>query len=532
MKKLLSIICGIAMLCCTATLTASAVSQEDTHNTPIVSKTEDTVRAESLANKSLKDLFKAMGDNYTLAGEYGHLYIEDDYYPSMRFATSYTISDDRHYDTVSNEEKNTITTKIESGEITLVSVDCFPGVDVMVDDTIKTDMDYIQLSQIIGEFQCETGGLWPSYTIKDGNGKALASFLYSNQNSELVSENGHISVETMKSVNPKVSRISVYPGYYPVYLEKATNTGDLVTTASDLAKMDLNDIIKMLGSEFDVRHIRLNNLVSRNSGSFANFYYIANDELLPGVRIYTDYMGGNVNDYEGDPSEGKFTPEAADRIKTDLINGNHKLYCVLVENGASLDSNIKAGMTYSQLKDIIGEFTCYCGVDGKNSYFSNLEIFNAGDTENHYSKETAMVVFDFDPKPEDIEHHENYAEPAQDIISDSTMTKANPNIDYIVVYPEYTSLNGYTESAYNPNNTDSDNKSSKTIDGNDDNDKSTAENTNSSDSTNNSTVKSPATSTLGADSTMPLFGIAGVLLIAIVGCIYSAAVYRHRKDTV
>ena len=94
--------------------------------------------------------------------------------------------------------------------------------------------------------------------------------------------------------------------------------------------------------------------------------------------------------------------------------------------------------------------------------------------------------------------------------------------------------NSKIETIIVPVNTTAQNSATKKHDNNDTPTNNTNSNDNSNNggnTTNNSTIKSPATSTLGADSTMPLFGIAGVLLIAIVGCISSVNVYRRREDT-
>ena len=102
--------------------------------------------------------------------------------------------------------------------------------------------------------------------------------------------------------------------------------------------------------------------------------------------------------------------------------------------------------------------------------------------------------------------------------SSKAMKAANSKIETIIVPVNTTAQNSDTEKHDN-NDTPTNNTNSN-------------DNSNSDGNTNNNnTVKSPATSTLGADSTMPLLGIAVVLLIAIAGCISSIAVYRRRKDT-
>lgn len=189
----------------------------------------------------------------------------------------------------------------------------------------------------------------------------------------------------------------------------------LVDTATDLVKMSLSDVIDMFGGEFDVKTSQLNQNVVYDLGNFA---YITNEDVLPGMLIYTDYFLGAQEDFH---SNFELTNTAAEKAKSELLKGNNNITHVVAQKNAKFDSKISADMNYKQMKEVIGDFECFTN-SGHGTYFMNTEPTGGYSVLCSFNYTTNIQA-------------EDYA-----TIDSKIMEDNNPNLDFILVNTNYTTI--------------------------------------------------------------------------------------------
>lgn len=191
----------------------------DTDSNPINSD----YTAADLVNKPLSEIIDIMGGKYEIGGYYGSVYLfNSDILPGMSFYTTAKIAQETHYGTATSAEEDEIRASIKNGDISLSSIRLTS--DSKLDDNISANMTYKELTKYLGEFDCVwmDGALHPVvYDVYNSDGEIKVSFVFSNKNNLSKTE---IDAKSMKSANPKLEHIVVYPGYDSSYLYDNTDT--------------------------------------------------------------------------------------------------------------------------------------------------------------------------------------------------------------------------------------------------------------------------------------------------------------------
>lgn len=171
--------------------------------------------AEDLINKPVKEIVELMSGKiytseypYSMGGNYFYNY---DIFPGMKF---YVFPDS--YD---NNTKEEFIQEVKNNNGLLYGIQVEEsGVGFSYKNhPISTDMDYNQLTEIIGEMKCKRGtgalisGAWDgiAYTTETDNCKATINFDVNWDVSKYLSEDIEIPVSEMKEHNPKIKNIAI-----------------------------------------------------------------------------------------------------------------------------------------------------------------------------------------------------------------------------------------------------------------------------------------------------------------------------------
>lgn len=200
--------------------------KETDSNTDTDVPVKKTYTAAELVNKSLQEIVNIMGGEYDIAGNFGNVYISNyDILPGMKFHTTATIADTAYYSTATSAEEDKIRASIKNGDVSLEFI--LLDFDAKLDDNISTNMKYNDLTKYFGEFSCQVGGnvLLIAGVVEDVHYSLnKATIFFKDDGLDISAGNGEISAETLKSVNPEIAQIIVYPGYVSSTLSSDTDT--------------------------------------------------------------------------------------------------------------------------------------------------------------------------------------------------------------------------------------------------------------------------------------------------------------------
>lgn len=466
---------------------------EDTGTSNLSLKTN----AVDLAKMDLNNIITMIGGEYDVVahnnyiddkhsfvgnGSYTNFYYikNDDLLPGIKIFTDYLIDcNDEDYENSKNEGKlnseaaSRVRSELQSGKYKLLSIVAEKG--NLLDNNIKPGINYTQYKDIVGNCDCfyNADSRQTSTLYEDDNVSVTAVFDYNPDN---ITENHPVSDDEMTNANPVIR----YCVWKPLK-ESDTKSNIKTYTAEELLSKSISDIVNIMGGNYELDGSIMEKIDHRSNHEWKQIY-ICNDNILPGFKIYLPKSLVTADCFGKD---GKVTQMAKDNLKQKLSGVNEKPQIVMAFNGAKVDNNITSDMSYNNLTRYYGEFDCVAA----DNLFGYLIENDKGETIGEFSFDPAKVTAD---------------------TKAAAMKANNPKLNYVVIYQGYEAVN-------NSQNGNSDN---------------TDGTGNNNTSNNDNTIKSPATSTLGANSTIPLLGIAVVLLIAIAGCISSIKVYRRRKDTI
>lgn len=112
-------------------------------------------------------------------------------------------------------------------------------------------------------------------------------------------------------------------------------------TAMDLIKMDLSEIIKLMGDDYKLERKTL----SVGFGSDGNTLMVFNESTLPGLAVCPSYSSGIYEDVENN-----------NNVREKIRQGSYDYQGIAVYDKGKLNDKISADMTYNELAKEIGEF--------------------------------------------------------------------------------------------------------------------------------------------------------------------------------
>lgn len=475
MKKLLSIICTAILLCSIFVISASADVREN--------KNVADYTAEELGSYDLYGIIDKLGNNYVVENRRGGIGLT---YSNYNFSiitdqerTKKINNANEIFEPLSDEEIAAFKETLVNKNAKLKMITIFSN--GKLNEDISADMYYNDLTKYYGEFNCaEVNFVDPHdaghsasylYEINDSENHLITEFYFHDEHDADISNNP--SPEKFKEVNPQLEEINYINNNYAENENTDSDSNDQTNsyTAQTLKTKTLSEIVEIMGGNFQYGPVYVGD---NQTSSLA----IGNPETLKGYEFIVH--GITYRDFE------KNWSTEIENIKA----GKYTYDYIYVGSVGALDDKVTGDMTYNDLTAIYGDFDCIVA-GGKGNVCYSVKADDGSDYATITFDKTGLSLSD---------------------TSSKAMKSANPKVETIIV--------PVNSAAQNPNTEKPDNNSNSVDNSN-----------NGNNTSNSSTVKSPSTSTLGANGATIMFGITGVFLLAIVGCIYSVAVYRCRKDT-
>lgn len=217
--------------------TTEIIDTDSTTDTDNNEPTKKAYTAAELVKMDFSEIIALMGGNYELNSDHTHIIsiYNEDVFSGMTFFSNKTISDITELE----QQKETIKSDLENDIISLYYIEV--SSPAVLDDNIKIGMSYSELTEYFGDFGCSNATSL-HYTARDTDNNATVTLMFDGNAGGEADNTGFVSADIMKSYNPNLVKLLVYPDYVPV--TKIHDTQSDTDTMTDTDTTSDTDIVK------------------------------------------------------------------------------------------------------------------------------------------------------------------------------------------------------------------------------------------------------------------------------------------------